>query len=64
MNEKLLKDIEIVENYILNKYERSLNEAMGQLSNPFITPSASYRNHMKSPRRKRRIFPFIPRDVF
>lgn len=46
MNEKLLKDIEIVENYILNKYERSLNEAMGQLSNPFITPSASYRNQM------------------
>ena len=46
MNEELLKNIELVENYILSEYERSLREPMGQLSNPFIVPGASYKYQM------------------
>ena len=46
MNEKLLKNIELVENYILSEYERSFREPMGKLSNPFFVPGASYQYEM------------------
>lgn len=46
MNKELLKNIELVENYILSEYERSFREPMGQLSNPFIVPGASYSYQM------------------
>ena len=46
MNEQLLKNIEIVENYILSEYERNLRESVGQLSNPFIVPGECYSAEM------------------
>ena len=46
MDKELLKNIELVENYILSEYERILREPMGQLSNPFIVPGASYSYQM------------------
>ena len=46
MDKELLKNIELVENYILSEYERILREPMGQLSNSFIVPGASYSYQM------------------